>query len=95
MKNIIIVKTDDKNSLVGRYVDTDNLVLRKPGIDIPRGEPVDLYILDGNKTIASTNKHSDNKLQKLDYKFVESMLPKMYDSDFDAFEYFKKFNNNL
>jgi hypothetical protein len=42
MKNIHIIKTD-KSSILGKFIDTDNLVLRNIN-DIPRGENVHIYI---------------------------------------------------
>jgi hypothetical protein len=42
MENIHIIPTD-KPSKIGRFVDTQELILRS-GKDIPRGENVNIYI---------------------------------------------------
>ncbi len=43
---IMILASDAKFSRIGIYDDTGDLVINKPGKDIPKGIPVDLFIVD-------------------------------------------------
>ena len=47
MKNLHVIPTD-KSGRVGRFVDTQELILRS-GKDIPRGENVNIYITSDEK----------------------------------------------
>lgn len=51
MKNIHLIPTD-KPSRLGKFIDTNNLFLRKSN-DIPRGENINIYITSGEETLSN------------------------------------------
>jgi len=68
MKNIHVIPTD-KSGRVGRFVDTQELILRS-GKDIPRGENVNIYITndevikEGDKSVYNTHWNETQKIEE-------------------------------
>jgi hypothetical protein len=68
MKNIHVIPTD-KSGRVGRFVDTQELILRS-GKDIPRGENVNIYITndevikEGDKWVYNTHWNEPQKIEE-------------------------------
>ena len=65
---VLILSSGKKASNVGIYDDTGELVFNKPGEDIPRGIPVDLFII---------NPHS-NKLSEGDIFVLRDSYDEVY-----------------
>jgi len=77
MKNIHVITTD-KSSILGKFIDTDNLVLRNIN-DIPRGENVHIYITtdedikEGDWFIRGDEIHKCFRVHKTDIEFLTSI----------------------